>query len=152
MHLKENFHHILLGVPIIITIVLIKQQTKIIIMNNLITRIVLSLKNRETRKQYLIMLTLYLLMFINEAYMHYEVYVTHYTPFACGMAFYYWGMDIIVILFFFNLVTWGRRKLAFILSFCFLLHRSNKLYLFQFLLPTEQSHPNNAYLRISEHL
>ena len=40
-------------------------------MNNLITRIVLSLKNRETRKQYLIMLTLYLLMFINEAYMHY---------------------------------------------------------------------------------
>ena len=36
------------------------------------------------------------------------------------MAFYYWGMDIIVILFFFNLVTWGRRKLAFILSFCFL--------------------------------
>lgn len=89
-------------------------------MNNLITRIVLSLKNRETRKQYLIMLTLYLLMFINEAYMHYEVYVTHYTPFACGMAFYYWGMDIIVILFFFNLVTWGRRKLAFILSFCFL--------------------------------
>ena len=120
MHLKENFHHILLGVPIIITIVLIKQQTKIIIMNNLITRIVLSLKNRETRKQYLIMLTLYLLMFINEAYMHYEVYVTHYTPFACGMAFYYWGMDIIVILFFFNLVTWGRRKLAFILSFCFL--------------------------------
>lgn len=47
-------------------------------MNNLITRIVLSLKNRETRKQYLIMLTLYLLMFINEAYMHYEVYVTHH--------------------------------------------------------------------------
>ena len=89
-------------------------------MNNLITRIVLSLKNRETRKQYLIMLTLYLLMFINEAYMHYEVYVTHYTPFACGMAFYYWGMDIIVILFFFNLVTWGSWLLYF--HFVFLIY------------------------------
>ena len=104
---------------IITTIVLIKQQTKKI-MNNLVKHIIMSLKNKESNKQYLIMLALYLIMFINEAYMHYEVYVTNYTPFACGMALYYWGMDVTIILLFFYSVTIGRRKLAFILSYCFI--------------------------------
>lgn len=80
----------------------------------------MSLKNKESNKQYLTMLALYLIMFINEAYMHYEVYVTNYTPFACGMALYYWGMDVTIILLFFYSVTIGRRKLAFILSYCFI--------------------------------
>lgn len=80
----------------------------------------MSLKNKESNEQYFTMLALYLIMFINEAYMHYEVYVTNYTPFACGMALYYWGMDVTIILLFFYLVTIGRRKLAFILSYCFI--------------------------------
>ena len=80
----------------------------------------MSLKNKESNKQYLTMLALYLIMFINEAYMHYEVYVANYTPFACGMALYYWGMDVTIILLFFYSVTIGRRKLAFILSYCFI--------------------------------
>lgn len=89
-------------------------------MNNLVKHIIMSLKNKESNKQYLTMLALYLIMFINEAYMHYEVYVTNYTPFACGMALYYWGMDVTIILLFFYSVTIGRRKLAFILSYCFI--------------------------------
>ena len=89
-------------------------------MNNLVSYIAQSWKNKVYRKQYLIMLALYLLMFINEAYMHYEVYVSNYTPFVCGRAFYYWVMDIIIILLFFYTVTLGRRKLAFTLSYGFI--------------------------------
>ena len=89
-------------------------------MNNLVSYIAQSWKNKVYRKQYLIMLALYLLMFINEAYMYYEVYVSNYTPFVCGRAFYYWVMDIIIILLFFYTVTLGRRKLAFTLSYGFI--------------------------------
>ena len=89
-------------------------------MNNLVSYIAQSWKNKVYRKQYLIMLALYLLMFINEAYMHYEVYVSNYTPFVCGRAFYYWVMDIIIILLFFYTVSLGRRKLAFTLSYGFI--------------------------------
>ena len=89
-------------------------------MNNLVSYIAQSWKNKVYRKQYLIMLALYLLMFINEAYMHYEVYVSNYTPFVCGRAFYYWVMDIIIILLFIYTVTLGRRKLAFTLSYGFI--------------------------------
>lgn len=89
-------------------------------MNNLVSYIAQSWKNKVYRKQYLIMLALYLLMFINEAYMHYEVYVSNYTPFVCGRAFYYLVMDIIIILLFFYTVTLGRRKLAFTLSYGFI--------------------------------
>ena len=89
-------------------------------MNNLVSYIAQSWKNKVYRKQYLIRLALYLLMFINEAYMHYEVYVSNYTPFVCGRAFYYWVMDIIIILLFFYTVTLGRRKLAFTLSYGFI--------------------------------
>ena len=89
-------------------------------MNNLVSYIAQSWKNKVYRKQYLIMLALYLLMFINEAYMHYEVYVSNYTPFVCGRAFYYWVMDIIIILLFFYTVTLGRRKLASTLSYGFI--------------------------------
>ena len=89
-------------------------------MNNLVKHFVRFFNKKNNSKQYLIMLALYLLMFINEAYMHYEVYILNYTPFTCGRAFYYWGMDITFILLFFYTVTLGRRKLAFTLSYCFI--------------------------------
>ena len=73
-------------------------------------------------RKYGISLVLFLLMFVNLVYMHYVVVTDDFQH-----TYRYWRapfifvcFDILVILLFFSLVTWRRRKLTYILSYVFI--------------------------------
>lgn len=72
-------------------------------------------------KEYIIACALCLLMFFNQFYMHYEVFISNYSFEWHFVPFFYWWMDVMVSLLFFYLCAFGNRKIAFILTYIFLL-------------------------------
>ena len=79
-------------------------------------------KTLNVYRKYGISFVLFILMFVNIMYMHYVVQTDDFqhtyrywrAPFIFGC------FDILVILLFFSLVTWRRRKLTYILSYVFI--------------------------------
>ncbi len=68
-----------------------------------------------------VLVVLFLMMWINLFYMHYEVYISNYGAESLSKALLFCTFDVLVPLVFFYLITLGKRKLAFTLTNCFLM-------------------------------
>ena len=77
--------------------------------------------SKDTIKEYGIMIMLYLIMFVNQWYMHYEVFFQNTDYYKAGVQpMYSWWQDVLFTFLFFYLCTLGRRKLSYIFTYILL--------------------------------
>lgn len=72
-------------------------------------------------KEYRIFLFLCALMVVNLIYMHYEVFIKNYIATAYCRSLFFCVVDVMLTVLFFHILTLGKRKVTFILSYCTLL-------------------------------
>lgn len=72
-------------------------------------------------KGYGLFISLCLLMWVNLFYMHYEVFLLNYTAKVISRPLFFCMVDVLTTLSFFCLLTLGRRKFAFVLTYVFIM-------------------------------
>lgn len=91
--------------------------------------IVLRVENTVTKmeiiksfvKGYGIFISICLLIWLNLMYMHYEVFILNYTAQSVCRSMFFGMVDVLVTLLFFLVLTLGRRKLSFVLTYIFIM-------------------------------
>lgn len=72
-------------------------------------------------KGYAVFISLCLLMFVNLFYMHHEVYILNYPANVLSRPIFFCMVDVLVTFLFFYLLTLGKRKFAFVLTYIFIM-------------------------------
>ena len=78
-------------------------------------------RTKVSLKEYRIFLFLCALMVVNLIYMHYEVFIKNYIATAYCRSLFFCVVDVMLTVLFFHILTLGKRKVTFILSYCTLL-------------------------------